>query len=220
MRREDSDQDEPFIATFLLVLPDALPIPHGSTWTRLLDEREPLLDGVEVRPLMNLERVVPLPDDAEGHNYVSLRFWQVRDDQAGIPEYLHRTLLAARVGKALNPEATGDPEDLTKVELENYEPYRTVVEAATFVARDSELNAGENKPDPLTRCIEVLTDFHRSYRVMAHKHGAELTYERLHPAVVWFRRPAFDAETLPVPAGMVMLENRNVAVPESGLSHC
>lgn len=209
MLSRDPDQDEPFIATFLLVLPDALPVPHGSTWTRQLDEREPLLDGVEMRPLKHLERAV---HDEEGYNFVSLRFWQVKDDQAGRPEFLHRTVLAARVGKALNPEATGDPDDLTGLELDTHEPYRTVVEAGTFVARNAELTAGENKPDPLTRCIDVLTEFHRSYRVMSREHVTELTYERLHPAVVWFRRPAFDADTLPAPAGMVMLENRNFAM--------
>lgn len=139
----------------------------------------------------------------------------MRDDQADTPEYLHRTLLAARLGAALNPEMTGDPEVLAKTGLGNHEPFQTVVEAVTFVARDSELHATEDKPDPLTRCIDVLTDFHRSYRVIAHEHIAELTYERLHPTVLWFRHSAFETETQPVPAGTLLLENRNLSFPRT-----
>lgn len=206
--------DDAFIAVFLLPLPDALPVPHGSTWTRQLDEREPLLDGVDLRPLAHLERAVPLPSDAQGHNFVSLRFWRVKDDQAAVPEFTYRTLLAARVGKALNPDVQGDPDDFAKIPLEDYEPYRTIVEAVTFVACDEQLVASEGKPDPLTRCIDVLTGFHRSYRVQARKHISELTYERLHPVVICFRRPLF-GDALPMPAGMIMLENRNFAVPDT-----
>lgn len=181
MRGEETVEDEPFIATFLLVLPDALPITHGSTWTRQLEEGEPLLDGVKVRPPVNLDHVVVSPEDGEGHNFVSLRFWQMHNDQVTTPEYVHRSLLAARVSKALNPESTADPEALVDAKLNDYEPYQTVVEATTFVARDREMIAGEDKPDPLTRCIDVLTGFHRSYRVITHEHVAALTYERLHP---------------------------------------
>lgn len=41
-----SSQDpwaEAIFAIYLLMLPEPLPIAHGSTWTRRIDEREPLL---------------------------------------------------------------------------------------------------------------------------------------------------------------------------------
>ncbi len=208
-------RDSAFIATFLIVLPDVLPVPHGSTWTRQLEEPEPLLDGVQIRPLQHLETVEPVAQE-RGHNFASLKFLQVRDEQAATSEFLYRSVLAAKVAKALNPDGVGDPDHLLQTSLpEDDEPFRTVVEAGTFVAQESELSERDGKPDPLSRCIDVLLDFHRSYRVRANKHVPELTYETLHPAVLWFRRAAFDVEALPVPAGMVVLGNRNFAVPES-----
>ncbi len=161
--------DSAFIATFLLVLPDVLPIPHGSTWTRYLEEPEPLLEGVEMRPLLHLEPVQPVTGGG-GRNFVSLRFWQLRDEQAATPEFLYRSVLAARVAKIINPEEIADPDKLLQMSLpEDHDPYRTVVEAVTFVAQKAQLSRSDSKPDALTRCIEVLLDFHRSYRVRASK---------------------------------------------------
>lgn len=179
----------------------------------MLEEPEPLLDGVELRPLRDLARLATTRGQGEGRNFVSLRFWQVRDDQAVRPLYLHRSLAAAQVANALNPNATGDPEFLSVTDLD-VESSITVVEAGTFVASNSELTAGDGKPDPLTRCVDVLTEFHRSYRVMTDEHVPELTYERLHPLVVWFRRDASAGDAAPTPAGMLMLENRNYGFPD------
>ncbi|RBY92673.1 hypothetical protein [Blastococcus sp. TF02A-30] len=206
--------DEPFIATFLLVLPEPLPIAHGSTWTRQTEDREPLLDGVEVRPLEHLRRIEPVDEDAEGYNFVSVRFWQVPDDQEDVPVFLHRTRLAGRVAHSLNPEAVRDPEGIAEAWPNDHKPYQTVVEATTFVAGSADLEGTATRADPLTRCIEVVTDFHRAYRVATRSHVPELTYERLHPAVLWFRRPVDAEGAAPEPAGLLMLENRNFAMPE------
>lgn len=211
---EEESPSDPVLAIFLLVLPDPLPIEHGSTWTRQLDEREPLLDGQEMRPLDHLPPAEWARGD-EGYNFVSLRFWQVRDDQADVPEFDHRSRLAGRVAQALNPDAVPNPDELVEhYSTEPSEAYRTVVEAVTFVARPDDLVATEDKPDPLTRCIDVLTQYHRAYRLAARAHVPELTYERLHPAVLWFRKPAFDPEALPEPAGLMLLANRNIPVEQ------
>lgn len=204
--------DEACFAVYLLVLPEPLPITHGSTWTRRLEEREPLLDGVELRPL---EHLAPMPDpDPEGHNFVSLRFWQVLDEQAEIPEFMHRMRLASRVAEALNPNMGHAPENLDALRPDDHQPYRTVVEAVTFVARADGLIATDMKPDPLSRCIQVLTAFHRAYRVAARKHVPELTYERLHPVVMWFRKPVVEPDARPEPAGILFLNNNNIPVDE------
>ncbi len=203
----------PMLVLYLFVLPDPLPIEHGSTWTRRLDEVEPLLDGQEVRPLEHLRPAQP-SQGSEGRNFVSLRFWQVRDDQADVPEFLHRSRLAGRVAQALNPEAVRDPDGLAEPRPEGSEAYRTVVEAVTFAARPEDFLATEDKPDPLTRCIQVLIAYHRAYRVAAHVHVPELTYERLHPAVFWFSKPAFELDARPEPAGLMFLDNINIPVEE------
>lgn len=200
------------LVIYLLVLPDPLPIAHQSTWTRKLDEREPLLEDVEFRPLAHLSPVGD-PGDAGGNNFVSLRFWQVRDDQADVPEFVYRTRLAARVAEILGPGAAPDPDQL--LIAENPESYRTVVEAVTFVARPDEFIATEDKPDPLTRCVRVLIGFHRAYRLATRAHVPELTYERLHPAVEWLKRPAFDSAAQPEFAGLILLTNHNIPVPLS-----
>jgi hypothetical protein len=210
------DTEDPWeaatLAVYLLVLPEPLPIAHGSTWTRQLDEREPLLDGAELRPL---EHTPPWPDNyPEGHNFVSLRFWQVVDDQAVIPEFMYRMRMAERVAQALNPDAMQKPERLEDLRPDDHAPYRTVVEAVTFVARPDDLIGTDSKPDPLSRCIHVLTAFHRAYRVATRKHVPELTYERLHPVVMCFRKPAAEPDAHPEPAGILFLDNNNIPVEE------
>lgn len=203
------------MAIFLLVLPDALAVSHGSTWTEQMEEREPVLDDVDIRPLQHVHGGLPRSEGAVGRNFVSLRFWQMRDEQSASPEFLYRNFLAARVGNALNPETMGDAAMMEDAEGAGYEPYRTVVEAVTFVACEAELRASESKREPLTRCIDVLTQYHRAYRAVTGEHVPELTYERLHPWVLWYRRPAFDLAALPTLAGLIMLENRNYALPAS-----
>lgn len=208
--------DSAFFAVFLLVLPDVLPLVHGSTWFRELDLDEPLLSGVELRPLPHLKRSAGSRVQSSGRNFVSLRFWQAKDDQARIPELLYRSMLAARVAKALNPESIADPDALPQTDHEGHEPTRTVVEAVTFVAHEEQLVSTPSRVDPLSRCIDVTCEFFNAYRVRARQHVPELTYERIHPAVLWFRRPAFEPISPLTSCGIIMLHNQNFGFAHSG----
>ncbi|WP_454299961.1 hypothetical protein [Salana multivorans] len=204
-------EDAPRLATFILVLPEALPIPHGTTWTTDVDEPEPALSEVAVVPV----RDAPETWTNSGWNFVSLKFWQAVDDAAGPWEYAHRTALASRV----LCELTGrdDPLDPTTIsEPDEQPPVRTIVEAVTFVAREADFYATDDKPDPLTRCIDVLLDFHRAYRVRTHALVPALTYERIHPVVFWTSRtlsPASFRGRPHIREGIMNLDNHNIPLP-------
>jgi hypothetical protein len=109
----------------------------------------------------------------------------------------------------------GDPEGIATAFADSPKPYRTVVEAVTFVAHPDDFHPTDTKPDPLSRCTMALTEFHRAYRAATRKHVPELTYERLHPAVMWFTKPAFDSSAPLEPAGLLMLDNLNIPVPDT-----
>lgn len=172
-----------------------------------MDEREPLLDEAHFAPIA---KFADHSWSAKGNNFVSLRFWQVVEDVA--PLFLRRAEAADKVAQSVMGEAHPPLRERVATDEEESElaQYVTVAEAVTFVARPEHLNASEEKPDPLTRCIDVLMDFWRAYRVSTGMHVKELTYEQIHPQVLWFTRPAFEeVESRPLPAGVVMLENRN-----------
>jgi hypothetical protein len=50
---------------------------------------------------------------------------------------------------------------------------------------------------------------------VARAHVPELTYERLHPVVQWLRKSAFDLTEPPRQAGLLLLNNSNIPVPQS-----
>jgi len=207
----DDEADEPVLLVFLLGLPDPLPVAHGSTWTQQTDYREPLLDGQEMRALPHLPPA-NWSRGGEGYNFVSLRFWQVLDDQADVPEFVHRFRLAGRVAQSLTDSEGLDPEGQGESLLPKSEAYQTVVEAVTFVAQADDLFATPEKPDPLTRCIDTVLEFHNAYRIAARAYIPELTYERIHPIVRWYRKPAFEPEARPEPAGLMFLSHSNIPV--------
>lgn len=205
----DSDSvSVPFQATYLLVLPDPVPVPHGTTWSHEVDEDEPLLEGTEIAPVDGLEPIVN-----SGKNYVSLKFWQLHDDKALPSELEYGGVLASRVLSMLT--GLGDAIPFSREAGEGLEqPFRTVVEAVTFVAKEDDLVSAGGKPDPLTRCIDVLLSFHRAYRLATHKQIRALTYERLHPMVLWTRRELAQGSKHD-PMGVILLENRNLSVPDT-----
>ena len=46
--------EPPYLKGFFVLLPDAMPVPNGSTWTFLTEELEPLLDGMVLSPAPHL----------------------------------------------------------------------------------------------------------------------------------------------------------------------
>jgi len=57
---------------FFLPLPEPLPFPHGEVFS-FLDEKHRELEGLLIQQTPNTP---PLPEDAEGRIFTSLRFWQ------------------------------------------------------------------------------------------------------------------------------------------------
>jgi len=57
---------------FLMPLPEPLPFPHGEVFS-FLGEKHPHLAGIRIR---QTPETPPLPEDAEGRIFTSLRFWQ------------------------------------------------------------------------------------------------------------------------------------------------
>jgi hypothetical protein len=208
----------PYLATFLLVLPDRLPVGHLSTVTVETDELAPYLEGAEQRILENLPVIRRAPGQP-AHNFVSLRFWQVHEEAGQIDELAARTQLATRVLDALMPRGTATvPFDSLAgkwAESESGDMFGTVVEAVTSVPDGGPEGTavgheeGDALRDPLQRCIEVLVEYQRAYRVAAHVQQPELTYERLHPFVLWFRREMEDSTPPERPTGIVLLDHQN-----------
>jgi hypothetical protein len=92
-----SDFDPPYLKSFYVVLPDAIPVPNGSTWTFSTDELEPLLDRVGFHILPDLPART---SDAPGRNFVSIRFLQVEDNTDTAFDADHQALQSAfeRIG--------------------------------------------------------------------------------------------------------------------------
>jgi hypothetical protein len=66
--------------------------------------------------------------------------------------------------------------------------YRTVIEAVTYVSDVNDVNSTEDRPDPLTRCIDAVINLVRAYRISDEARIPRLTYERLSPMVPFFWR--------------------------------
>ncbi|MGR6584750.1 hypothetical protein ACT89R_29525 (plasmid) [Rhodococcus qingshengii] len=182
------DIQPPYIKGFFTILPDAVPIEHKATWMTFVDELEPLLDDAAQSP--HDGGPVYEADDGVGRNFVSMRFWQVDDTSESVSEADSR-LIGEVVDRLLSDDQKST-EKLDESLKPDFSKYRTVVEMCTFVANSDDLIATAEKPDPLTRCIEALFEFHRSYRILSNFPTEELTYKRLHPMVQTFRRKPDD----------------------------
>lgn len=197
MTDDHQSQDPPYLKGFFVVLPDAIPVPDGSSWTFFTNEPEPLLDGARYTPIARAG-----PNTLrEGRNFVSIRFLQVSDNTDAQLISDHQILTRA-VDRILKANSQGSV-SLPGVNLDRH---RTVAEMVTFVASTENLVATNDKPDPLTRCLTALLKFHRAYRVLARLTCEELTYKRLHPMVITTRR-SMDS-TVPVVGGLMLLDMR------------
>lgn len=185
----------PRLAVFLIALPDPLPVAHGSVWSRVVDEVEPTLENVAQQSMPDF----PLMDSS-GHNFVSLRLWQVKEPS--VAAFTPNMIAIQKVTAALL-----DRTDMPEMPASPDEGYRTVVEAVTYVSSPEALQETEDKPDPLTRCVNVLIDQFRAYRLSTGTLVRELSYERLHPSVFWLTRTPERGSQLTT-MGMMILSNR------------
>lgn len=191
------DESRGLLLTYVLLLPDPLPIPHGSTWSYELDIAAPGLSGFTQRPTPEGP-----PWDTHGSNFVSLKLWQASET---------RTDAHAAVSRVVD-SIIGTERAESHPSSREEETYRTVVEAATWV--DDETDEDETEI-ALTRCIDKLLALHRSYRLATNAPVPELTYERIHPVVMRLER-SLDRKHEPRVVGMTILSHMNipVAAPE------
>jgi hypothetical protein len=196
--QDQRDFGPPYLKGFFVVLPDAIPVPNGSSWTFYTNEREPSLDGMRLAPVAHAR---PNQPEEQGYNFVSIRFLQVDDNTESdlVAEHTILTRAVDRIVKA-------SPTDSALPSSPPLDRHRTVVEMVTFVASAEDLVATVAKQDPLTRCLTELFKFHRAYRVLAKLCCEELTYKRLHPLVITTRRRL--ADTKPVADGIALLDMR------------
>lgn len=205
MTSDDEDIEPPYLKGFVMILPQGIPLPDRTVWSFETDELEPLLDQHLFVPTSDSRG--PRPSDGVGRNFVSLRFWQLEDEtEPPFESDLHHLRKAFARVHPLPEEASGtdDPPDTGR---DGVVRYRTAVEAVTFVARTEDLIATADKPDPLTRCLDKLFDWHRAYRVIAKTPVEELTYQQLFPVVATFRRKL--NATKVAPDGLMHLASSN-----------
>lgn len=189
------------IRIYLIVLPDAVPIPHGSTWFSDTGPDEPDLAGLDLAPVEGVA-----PKSSNGRNFVSLKFWQVPEEQGEIAREgtAIDSVIAAISGEAVSGRALDSPE---------LEARRTVVEVATYVSRRRSRRRSQNlQPDPLTRCVDVLLDFHRAFRLSTESVCPKLTYERLPLMVLSLERKLTAPGKPPTVTGLTVLAHGNFPI--------
>ncbi|WP_186626559.1 hypothetical protein [Rhodococcus sp. BP22] len=178
----------------MILLPDPIPIPQKATWFTSTDESAPELRETAQIPQSGVD---PIHLDDEGRNFVSLRFWQMRDESP-IP-FAHENELLMKAFAAMHPGDHDNPHpddsglgDETADDLELEERYRTVVEAVTFHSAEPTAST------PIDRCLKALLQFHRAYRMMADRPLSVLTVKRLFPLALVFTRALEDTTVTPL----------------------
>lgn len=205
MAHDEYDLQPPYLKGFVIILPEGVAIQDQTTWGFETDELEPLLDGSLLIPVESCP--APLPTDGVGRNFVSLRFWQV-DDEEESPFAIDLKHLFKAFERVHPPVDRNSASSVPVDTVTGLTRHRTIVEAVTFVASADDLVATATKPDPLTRCLDALFDFHRAYRVIASAPTDQLTYSQLFPLVLTFRRSLENSTVLP--DGFMHLSSDNV----------
>lgn len=204
MNIPESEIKPPYLKGFIFLLPEALTVSDKAIFSFETEELEPLLDGEKF--VSTASSVNPLPSKGVGRNFVSLRFWHIDSEPRTRFESDLESLFKA-FARVHPPRNDGHPDP--QVRPPEMPPlYRTAVEAVTFVASEADLTASQIKPDPLSRCIERVLKWHTAYRVVSQLPIDELTYARIFPIAVSFRRD-MQAETI-TPDGIVTLGDPNV----------
>jgi hypothetical protein len=197
----------PRLIVFAIPLRDPLPLAHESTFARVYDD-SPVeeLSDVQVRATADLP---PYPEELQGRRTVSMRIWQLHRDESTEDYELARAAfqvlghVSGQLGDESGPGDHPAPEG---------PDYRTVVEAVTVVLNPEDVQATDDKPDPLTRCIAALTDQVRAYRVADNVPIPELTYERIFPIVPYVWRELYTTDYFDG-INIMLLEHSNVRVP-------
>lgn len=201
----------PRMIVFAIPLRDPLPLPHNSTFTKVLDQELDFLAGATYRAT---DDGPPAPRSvAPGYNIASLRVWQFpREASTDDKQLLNAAMQLLEV--VAGDEAETPHSD---IDVGHEEPaYRTVVEAVTIVERPSDLIATDSVADPLSTCLGVLFDLVRAYRVSTNVRISELTYERVLP-VVPYRWRALSPPTFFGQPYLMVLDHANVSTPDPGI---
>lgn len=172
----------PRLVVFFVALPEPLPVSHGSTYSKMFDELIPEWAETEVKVTSD----GPILKEAGGRQFVSLKFWQVREPPPQTDRII-QTSVSRVVDTVLG--VTRDDSDLPPDLAPEEEHYRTVVEMVTAVTRDpawavdSPVEERGSAADPFTRCLAFLQDVYRTYRLSEGAYVVEPTYQRV-PAFI------------------------------------
>lgn len=208
--RETGSATEPMpwprLVVFAIPLRDPLPLPHGVTFTRVLDAE---VDGLEpVEFMVEDDEATPriMVGPGEGQ-VVSLKIWQHPYEALG-EEYGHLARATAVLARI-----TGDSRRVAlPPQNEDEDNYRTVVEAVTIVDSMDQMAMTDEQTDPLSRCLHTLFDLVRAYRLVGQTQISELTYERVVPFVPYRWRRISPPEFLGATQFLV-LDHMNVSTP-------
>lgn len=199
---ESTARSGPRLAIFLMALPDALPMEHGSTFTQMLEGQIAQWAGL---PGRLTEDGLDFPQGWSGRRFVSLKIWQLKE--SSLEDELRALNAAFTVAGTITGEA---PSDRTPGSGDA-DSYRTVVEMVTPVDETEIDTPGGNVGEPLTRCLSFLTEIFRAYRVARSVLVPELTYQRLPPfAVLLLRDPLAGGSGIIGPGTVVVLDHLNV----------
>src|SRR5688572_9625099 len=194
------------LVIFAVPLPDALPIPHGTTYTTFLPWPIAALDGLPSRPQPDAPE---FPHEMSGKQFVSLKFWQVKEPVGQSDAQAMEAVF--KVVDKLTPR-----EDHTREPFRGPDSsvhYRTVVEMVTIAAEPPDgkpfMHDGLNQSDPFDRCFIYLQQIFRAYRLSQGVLVPQLTYQRLLPLVMTLTRGLMEYGPATV-SGLMMLNQMNV----------
>ncbi|MEU9537507.1 hypothetical protein [Streptomyces mirabilis] len=193
---ESIAEDQPIVLTFLVALPYPCPMPHGAIVGRHFTEELRGLQGASMRVS---PETPDLPDEATGHNFVSLKFWQVKERMPAGDMHLDAlSQVAVEI-------AGGEPFVPAEEPESEIDSYRTVVEMVT--AQNADVWAVDEQAavcEALNRCFDVLSDVSAMARLVKHWGHPIATKEQV-AAALWFGRPLTSLSYKTGIGGMLML---------------